>query len=40
VQIAVECVVAGITLGHYDGAEFPMLRAIREGLVEAKVLNL
>jgi hypothetical protein len=22
----------GITLGHYDGAEFPMLRAIREGL--------
>lgn len=40
VQIAVECGVAGITLGHYDGAEFPMLRAIREGLVEAKVLNL
>jgi hypothetical protein len=32
VQIAVECGMEGITLGHYDGAEFPMLRAIREGL--------
>jgi hypothetical protein len=32
VQIAVECGMDGITLGHYDGAEFPMLRAIREGL--------
>jgi hypothetical protein len=37
VQIAVECGMDGITLGHYDGAEFPMLRAIREGLVAAKV---
>jgi hypothetical protein len=37
VQIAVECGVAGITLGHYDGAEFPMLRAIRDGLADAKV---
>jgi len=27
----------GITLGHYDGAEFPMLRAVREGLKEARV---
>jgi hypothetical protein len=32
VQIAVNCQMDGITLGHYDGAEFPMLRAIREGL--------
>lgn len=37
VQIAVDCGVAGITLGHYDGAEFPMLRAIRDGLADAKV---
>jgi hypothetical protein len=35
VQIAVECGMDGITLGHYDGAEFPMLRAIREGLATA-----
>ncbi len=32
VRIALACGVNGITLGHYDGAEFPMLRAIREGL--------
>jgi hypothetical protein len=37
VQIAVDCGVAGITLGHYDGATFPMLRAIRSGLDAAKV---
>jgi hypothetical protein len=37
VRIAVECGMNGITLGHYDGAEFPMLRAIREGMAEAKV---
>jgi hypothetical protein len=37
VGIAAECGVNGITLGHYDGAEFPMLRAIREGLAEARV---
>jgi hypothetical protein len=37
VQIAVDCGVAGITLGHYDGAEFPMLRAIRDGLGDAKI---
>jgi hypothetical protein len=34
VKIAVECGMDGITLGHYDGAEFPMLRAIRAGLKE------
>ena len=32
-----ECGMDGITLGHYDGAEFPMLRAIREGLKDAGV---
>lgn len=37
VQIAVDCGMNGITLGHYDGAEFPMLRAIRDGLTAAKV---
>jgi hypothetical protein len=37
VKIALECGMDGITLGHYDGAEFPMLRAIREGLKEAGV---
>ena len=37
VRIAVECGMNGITLGHYDGAEFPMLRAVREGLKEARV---
>lgn len=37
VRIAVQCGVNGITLGHHDGAEFPMLRAVREGLEAAKV---
>jgi hypothetical protein len=37
VKIAVECGVDGITLGHYDGSEFPMLRAVREGLTAAHV---
>jgi len=37
VKIAVECGVDGITLGHYDGSEFPMLRAVREGLTAADV---
>jgi hypothetical protein len=37
VRIAVECGMNGVTLGHYDGAEFSMLRAIREGMTEAKV---
>jgi len=36
VRIAVECGMNGITLGHYDGAEFPMLRAIRDGLKAAR----
>jgi hypothetical protein len=39
VRIAVECGMNGITLGHYDGAEFPMLRAIRDGLKAAGKLG-
>jgi hypothetical protein len=35
VKIAVETGMDGITLGHYDGATFPILRAVREGLVAA-----
>ena len=37
VQIAAQCRMNGVTLGHYDGATFPMLRAVREGLVEAGI---
>lgn len=37
VKIAVETGMDGITLGHYDGATFPILRAVREGLVAAGV---
>ena len=37
VKIAMECGMDGITLGHYDGAEFPMLRAIGDGLKEVGV---
>jgi hypothetical protein len=32
VHIALENHVCGLSLGHYDGAEFPLLRAISEGL--------
>ncbi len=32
VRIAMENHVCGLSLGHYDGAEFPSLRAISEGL--------
>jgi hypothetical protein len=32
VHIALESGVCGLSLGHYDGAEFPLLRAISEGL--------
>jgi hypothetical protein len=39
VKIAVECGMNGITLGHYDGAEFPMLRAIRDGLKDTGKLG-
>ena len=37
VKIAVECGMDGVTLGHYDGATFPVLRAVREGLLAAGV---
>ena len=37
VRIALECGMDGITLGHYDGAEFPMLRAITDGLNDVGV---
>lgn len=37
VRIAVECGVNEVTLEHYDGAEFPMLGAIRESLAAAAV---
>jgi len=37
VVVAARCGVNGITLGHYDGATFERLRAIREGLELAKV---
>ena len=39
VRIAVECGVDGISLGHYDGAEFPMLRAVGEELKAAGKLG-
>jgi hypothetical protein len=32
VHIALENKVCGLSLGHYDGAEFPLLRATSEGL--------
>ena len=35
VKIAAEFGMNGITLGHYDGAEFPLLRAVRDGLKAA-----
>ena len=38
VRIAVECGMNGVTLGHYDGATFPMLRGVRTGLTQAGVL--
>jgi hypothetical protein len=38
VRIAVEGGSVGISLGHYDGASLPILRAVREGLVETGVL--
>ena len=37
VRIAMECRMDGITLGHYDGGEFPMLRAITDWLNDVGV---
>jgi hypothetical protein len=39
VHIAVENQVCGLSLGHYDGSEFPLLRAISEGL-QAEHVNV
>jgi len=39
VHIALQNQVCGLSLGHYDGAEFPLLRAIREGL-QAEHVNV
>jgi hypothetical protein len=38
IRIAVETGMNGVTLGHYDGATFPMLRAVRSGLTDAGIL--
>ena len=37
VKIAVEAGMDGVTLGHYDGATFPILRSVRDGLTAAGV---
>lgn len=37
VRIALDNKVCGLSLGHYDGSEFPLLRAISEGLESARV---
>ena len=37
VVVSMQCGVDGITMGHYDGASFSNLRAIREGLKLADV---
>jgi len=37
VYIALQNHVCGLSLGHYDGAEFPLLRAISEGLQAERV---
>jgi len=40
VKVAVDSGVQGITLGHYDGAAFSILRAVRNGLAEANVAGI
>jgi len=37
VVISAECGADGLTMGHYDGASFSNLRAIREGMEMADV---
>jgi hypothetical protein len=37
VALSAECGADGITMGHYDGAPFANLRAIREGMEAADV---
>jgi hypothetical protein len=37
VVVSAECGVDGLTMGHYDGASFSNLRAIKEGMELADV---
>jgi len=37
VKIGLEYGAVGLSLGHYDGAEFPMLRAVKEELTAEKI---
>jgi hypothetical protein len=37
VVVSAECGVDGLTMGHYDGASFKNLRAIKEGMELADV---
>jgi hypothetical protein len=37
VQIALEYKSVGLSLGHYDGSEFPLLRAIKEQLTASNI---
>ena len=37
IRISVETGMHGITLGHYDGASYPMLRAVRDGLRDSGI---
>jgi hypothetical protein len=37
VKVVVETGMNGLTIGHYDGATFPVLRGVRDGLVAAGV---
>jgi hypothetical protein len=38
IAIARDCGMAGITLSQYDGADFTLLKAVRDGLVAARLL--
>jgi hypothetical protein len=38
IDIGLDINAIGLSLGHYDGAEFPMLRAVREELAAKKVI--
>jgi hypothetical protein len=37
IQLCVDCGMNGITIAQYDGGDFPNLRAVRDGLVAAKI---
>jgi len=38
IAIARECGMSGITLSQYDGADFGLLKAVKDGLVAAEVI--